>query len=139
LVGWGFALSTYMYLLGLAAGYLVVLPGWTTMLAWEGAVRVAQCTALSLAVTTPAAFVACYGRGYLPPVGWMFFTMVVAQILTAVGWGPYFPWAVPALHSGAAGSQAALLPVVSYWLVAVTSAVGLTATFAWIQFADQPI
>jgi ABC-2 type transport system permease protein len=139
LAAWSYALSAYMYLLGLAAGHLVVIPGWSAGLAWEGALTVAECTGLALAVTTPVAFFACYGRGYLPPIGWMFFTMVLAQIAAATGWGPYFPWSVPALHSGAAGSEAALLPAFSYWLVALASAGGLAATFAWMQFADQPI
>jgi ABC-2 type transport system permease protein len=39
---------------------------------------------------TPVALLASAGRGYLPPLGWVFLTFFLAQILAAIGWGHGF-------------------------------------------------
>jgi ABC-2 type transport system permease protein len=86
---------------------------------------------------TPVAFIASMGRGYLPPLGWAVLTIFFAQIIAATGWGDWFPWAVPALFSGAAGPRDQLIGVHSYILVVAAGIVGLAATFYWWRNADQ--
>jgi ABC-2 type transport system permease protein len=136
---WGCALAGVVIGLGIAAGSMVGLPGWSAATVTQGVLLIVELAALDLALTTVVAFVACVTRGYLPPLAWMFVTIVFAILVSAVGWGMYFPWSVPALRSGAAGADLALLPPVSYWLVVITGLAGLAATYAWWQFADQPV
>ncbi|VEH43154.1 Uncharacterised protein [Kocuria rosea] len=64
-------------------------------------------------------------------------TVLVAQVLAAVGHGAWFPWAVPALLAGTAGPDAAGAGpggVLGVALVALGSA---AATAAWWERADH--
>jgi len=77
------------------------------------------------------------GRGYMPPFGWMILTMVLAQFSVILGWGDWFPWAVPGMFSGAAGPRAEVLGVHSYIILALSFLSGLAATYYWWRSADQ--
>jgi ABC-2 type transport system permease protein len=92
---------------------------------------------LTIALLPFVALVASMGRGYLPAFGWAVLTVILAQIAAAMGWGDWFPWAVPALFSGAAGPRAELLGTHSYLVVILFSLIGLAATFYWWRNADQ--
>jgi ABC-2 type transport system ATP-binding protein len=63
--------------------------------------------------------------------------LAARSTLAAVGWGAFFPWSVPALYSGLAGTQIDQLSAASYMVVILTSLAGLAATLAWWRFADQ--
>ena len=52
------------------------------------------------------AFFASWGRGYIPALGWVIFSVAMSQIVAVMGWGDRIPWAVPALFSGMAGPRA---------------------------------
>jgi ABC-2 type transport system permease protein len=83
------------------------------------------------------ALFASAGRGYLPPLGWAFLTLTLAQIAAVLGWGDWFPWSVPALLSGMAGPRAEQVGMHSYVLVSLAFITGIAATIAWWQGADQ--
>jgi len=134
---WTLLTSVWIYLVGLAIGYLVDIPGWTTQLAWQSFQDILAIAGLTLLLMTPVAFIASMGRGYLPPLGWAVLTIFFAQIIAATGWGDWFPWSVPALFSGVAGPRAELLGVHSYVIVISASLLGLVATFYWWLNADQ--
>src|SRR6266511_3104165 len=53
--------------------------------------------------TTPRKHLASVARGYLAPVGGIVLATFLGQIVTTLGYGAYFPWAVPALYAGIAG------------------------------------
>ena len=134
---WSAALTVEVLLLGLAVGSAIGLPGWSPMLALEATRRIAVTATLTFAVAVPLSLAASAGRGYLVPVGGMMLLVFLAQILAAVGWGAYFPWSVPALYSGAGGSDLPPLALSSYLLVVGVSAGGAALTIAWWRFADQ--
>jgi hypothetical protein len=54
-----------------------------------------------------------------------------------LGLGPWFPWAAPALLSGAAGPAAQDLGAGTYLLVLVTVAAGIAGVLWWWRSADQ--
>ena len=89
----------------------------------------------------PFALVASIARGYLPAVGCIFLVLVLGQVINELGYGPYFPWIVPSLFSGAAealtGKVAAPLGPISYILVVLVGVLGLIVTSAWWRYADQ--
>lgn len=58
---------------------------------------------------------------------------MMTNIVALIGWGEYFPWAVPGLYAQGKGS----LPPISYWIVFLTSLVGMIATYLWWKYADQ--
>src|SRR5215813_10032875 len=122
---WCVVLALWVYLLGLGAGSLLGLPGWAPDV-WLRATVVYMATAgLTIALALPLAWAASAGRGYLPAIGVMILLVFLAQVLSVLGLGPWFPWAVPALLSGAAGSQAQNLGVATYLLVATAVAGGI--------------
>jgi ABC-2 type transport system permease protein len=135
--GWVFSVTLWNYLIGLLIGRLVDIPGWTTQLAWQSLADALATAGMTLLLMTPVAFIASMGRGYLSPLGFAVLTIFLAQIVAATGWGDWFPWAVPALFSGAAGPRNELLGIHSYILVILAGIVGVAATFYWWRTADQ--
>ena len=83
------------------------------------------------------AWFASLGRGYLPSMGWTFLTLALANIVSVLGWGDWFPWAVPILIGGMVQSHTDRLRVHSYLVVLLAFIIGLVATFAWWRSADQ--
>jgi ABC-2 type transport system permease protein len=83
------------------------------------------------------ALIASAGRGYLPPLGWAFLTMALAQIAVVMGWGEWFPWAVPSLLSEVGGDLPEPLGIHSYLVVIFVFIIGVISTLIWWQKADQ--
>ena len=137
ITAWVFAVSLWLYLVGLLIGSVVDIPGWTAELAGQSFIDILATAGMTLLLMTPVAFIASMGRGYLPPLGWAVLMIFFSQIIAATGWGDWFPWAVPALFSGAAGPRGELIGVHSYVLVIVAGIIGLAATYYWWRNADQ--
>jgi ABC-2 type transport system permease protein len=135
IVIWTAGVTALVFGLGLAVGAVVGLPGWSAALAWHSAVDLVIIWSLTLALIPFVALLASAGRGYLPPFGWAIFTLALAQIAAATGWGDWFPWAVPVLFSVPARS--AQVGLHSTIVVALTCAVGLVSIFRWWYTADQ--
>jgi ABC-2 type transport system permease protein len=134
---WSALLTAEVLLLGLGVGSVIGLPGWSATLALDAARQIALTASLTVLVTVPLTWAASAGRGYLAPVGVMLLLLFFAQILVAVGWGPYFPWSVPALHSGAGGPDLPPLTLPSYALVVGVGLGGASLTLIWWRFADH--
>jgi ABC-2 type transport system permease protein len=134
---WCAILAVWIYLLSLALGALLGLPGWTTD-GWLHATAVYVATAgLTIALVLPLALAASAGRGYLPAIGVMILLIFLAQVLSVLGLGPWFPWAAPALLSGAAGPAAQNLGGGTCLLVVAVVAAGIAGVNTWWRSADQ--
>jgi ABC-2 type transport system permease protein len=94
-------------------------------------------TLLTLALMPPVALVASTSQGYLPPVGWMFLMVFLAQIIAATGRGGWFAWSVPPPFNGLVGPRQDQVGLHSHLLVGVVLVAGLAATFAWWRRANQ--
>ena len=134
---WSFAITLLIFGIGLVVGTLVVIPGWSAELLRTSFINILGATALTIPLMSFVALLASVGRGYLPPFGWTIFTLVLANIAAIMGWGDWFPLAIPSLFSGAAGPRENLLGMHSYVIVIVTSIIGLAMTFYWWRNADQ--
>jgi len=138
---WILGLTLFIFVIGLGIGMAVGIPGWSFELAWTSFWSL-MATALLTAMLMPfVAWVASVGRGYLPPLGWAFFTLALSQIAGMMGWGDWFPWSVPGLFSlmfsVVYGQRAEQIGIHSYVLVLLTCIAGIAATFAWWRSADQ--
>lgn len=134
---WCVLLALLVFVLGLLTGGIVGLEGWDPEMIRLGTWTYVSTSALTILLVTCVAFFASVGRGFLPALGFVVLSVLLAQVVTVLGHGAYFPWAVPALHSGAAGPEAARMGPVSYFTVVGASLAGLLGTFAWWRFADQ--
>ena len=136
IVLWCLALSLYVFLFSLLMGVLLQLPGWSWQGFLEATGTVSITSLLAILLCPPVALIASIGRGYLAPLGFVVLSVVLAQIVGALGFGTYFPWAVPAIFSKAGGVEA-VLDVLSYSLVVLTGIAGVLATVLWWNNADQ--
>jgi ABC-2 type transport system permease protein len=134
---WAIGVIALVFVVGLAVGALVVLPGWSLALVWRVVGRLAIVTLLSLVLMPAAACFASVGGGYLAPLGFTALALAFAQILYILGWGSWFPWSVPLLFSELSGTHAEQIGPHSFVIVILTGLVGLAATFAWWYMADQ--
>ncbi|MCI0398435.1 MAG: ABC transporter permease [Chloroflexi bacterium] len=134
---WTLGLTLLIFGIGLVVGTVVEIPGWSTELLRSAFGDVIASAGLAIALLPFVALLASVGRGYLPPFGWTILTVFMAQITAVTGWGGWFPWAVPALFSGAAGPRAEQIGPHSYLLTLLALMVGLTLTFVWWRSADQ--
>jgi len=135
---WCFALVVSNLLLGLVIGFTLQLPGWE-IAAFTDSIHVYfVTTAMIVLLNTPIAFFAVFGKGYLAPLGIVAILLVLAQIIGALGFGNYFPWAVPGLYSGSGGvDMKADLNTMSYVTLVATGILGYAATIFWWKHADQ--
>ena len=134
---WMLALTLLIFGVGLGVGAAVNIPGWSPALGWASFGSILTAALLTIMLTPYVALFASIGRGFLPPLGWAFLTMVMAQIAGALGWGDRFPWTVPGLLSGLAGPGVELIGLHSYILVLLVCVSGTAATFVWWLRADQ--
>jgi ABC-2 type transport system permease protein len=123
--------------LGLAIGALLGLPEWSTPAAVTAIGGMVLGAILSIGLQSYTAFIAGVGRGYIAPLAWAVATIVASQILAVLGWGAWFPWAVPAVLAGAGGAAVEKVTGAAVVLVIVVASLGLSATLIWWDRADQ--
>ena len=134
---WGVAITAWIIALGFAIGAIVGLPGWSDAVAGATIRGMVAAALLTIALQPVTGLLASVGRGYLAGLAWAVLALVLAQVLAVLGLGAAFPWAVPALVSGAAGPDAAGVPWTSLALVGVTGVAGLVLTITWWRRADH--
>jgi ABC-2 type transport system permease protein len=131
-MAWSALLAAAVCLIGLGVGAAVGLPPAPGETIRQGSLTMAISALLTIPLVTPIAFFASAGRGYLPPLAAAILAIFLAQIIAILGWGEYFPWAIPALYS-----QGNPLAPVSVLIVLLTACGGIAGTFIWWERADQ--
>ena len=134
---WSVILSFVYFAFGLLIGFLVGLPGWSSEIVTQCAIKFFVTTILILLLSTPVAFLASYSRGYIIPLGFVVLTLLLANFIGMVGLGPYFPWAIPGLYGTPGITEDLQLHISSYIILICTCLVGLYGTIAFWRFADQ--
>ncbi len=131
---WSYVISIFALLLGLLAGKLIGLAGWDSITVFKGMFTFGYCTTLTVLLSTPVAFFACLGRGYLSPLAFIIFTILFSQLGSILNLGEYIPWAIPALASGITGKV--IFNLGSIISLLGVSVLGLISTIAWWRYAD---
>jgi ABC-2 type transport system permease protein len=129
---WCVTLIVETYLVGLVLGAIIKLPGGSPAVIAHGASLLAVAAIMSITLVLPFGFFASLGRGYLLPIGIAILTMILGNLSITLGWGDYFPWAVPALLV-----QNTPIAPFSIALVALTGLAGVVGTYLWWKYADQ--
>ena len=135
---WCTALVIVNLLLGILFGYLLNIPGRSIDMFTHNLKVYFITTFLIIMLNTPIAFFAIYGKGFLAPLGVVALLLVVAQIFGVLGFGNYFPWAVPGIYAGSGGVEmAASLNYISFGLIILMSIIGYFGTIFWWKYTDQ--
>jgi ABC-2 type transport system permease protein len=130
---WSAALTLVTLVVGLIMGVIINLPADSTGIIFQDSVLILITAGLVIAVVLPFALLASVGRGYLLPLGVAILILMLTNLVALIGWGEYFPWAVPGLY---AMSKTPLTPI-SYWIVFFTGVAGMIATYLWWKYADH--
>ena len=132
IVLWSTILVAMIFPLALLVGALVGLPPVPNQVMVQGGITLAVTAVLTIAVVTPIIFFASYGHGYLAPVGVMILAVALAQVMTIIGYGEYFPWAIAGVYA-----QGGDLGAGSLAIVILTCIAGIAGTLLWWEYADQ--
>ena len=134
---WCLLLSGIIFLVGILSGLIVNLSGWSLRLLIFSLKTYFITTLMIILLSFVIGFIASVGKGYLSPLGFVIFMIMLAQFAGHLGWGTYFPWSIPVLYTGAAGAeQQAQLSYTSYIIVILTGISGFVGTMLWWQFSD---
>ena len=117
-------------------GIMVGISGLTAELFGAAAVKLLVLALMSLCCSLLTAWVAVRTRGYFAPLGYAIFTLVLATVFGNTGWGPWIPWAIVGLYSGAAGPGVALGRG-SFIVLLVTFMAGLVLVVRHETLADN--
>jgi len=130
---WSAVLAMVILVAGLVMGAIIKLPGGSVNVIFQGSALVVIAACLAIVVVMPFALFASVGRGYLLPLGMAVLMMMMTNLVAIMGWGEYFPWAVPGLYAQGKSS----LTAISYWIAFLTGPAGMIATYLWWKYADQ--
>ena len=139
ILAWCLVLTLVFLITALLLALVMGLPGWSAVMVLHAYAIIVVSSLLTMLLCTPVAFLACLSRGYLLPVGFAIFTLILTNFV-AIGLPgilPYFPWAVPALYTGMAGADLPPAGTISYIVLALTSIGGFLTTAVWWHKADQ--
>jgi ABC-2 type transport system permease protein len=134
---WSLALALSNLLLGVCIGMLLRLPGFDSSMLLTNIYDYFFTAVLTIIIGTPIAFFAMWGNGYLAPLGFVALLLVFSQIIAAIGYGQFFPWAIPALYSGVSGTYKDQLNGMSYFILVLIAATGYCITSLYWKYADQ--
>jgi len=139
LLGWSIILSVVILAAAMLTGLATGISGWLASEFFSFLKLYLICTLLNTLLISPVAFVASAGRGYMLPISFVILIMILTQLLFVglPGLAIWFPWALPALYSGAAGVAIPSPGFLSYVLYFITVVAGIFGTTAWWRFADH--
>ena len=132
ILAWDVLLAIFMFVVGLAAGGVLGVTGWSAALIGDVFFRFMITSLLFIAVTTPGTFLANVSKGYLAPLGLILVIVIFSNVLASMGFAPYFPWTIPSVFQ-----SSGFLNLSSIIILASTGIAGIVGTFAWWRFADQ--
>jgi ABC-2 type transport system permease protein len=133
---WFSLLSLWLIPLALLMGSLLGLPAFDPALFLRSSGKMLLASLLAFSACPLVAWIAAKTRGYFAPLGYAIFTLVLASLFGHTGWGPWCPWSIIGIYTGAAGPGTALVPG-SYVVLAATFALGLALTLRHALLADN--
>jgi ABC-2 type transport system permease protein len=134
---WFAALTVWLIAEAWVAGSLLGITGLTTALFLSAVKKILVLALMSLCVAVVVAWIAVETRGYFAPMGFAIFTAVLASLFGHTGWGPWVPWSIIGLYSGAAGPDAATIGWGSFVVIGATFLIGTALTVRHEVLADN--
>lgn len=116
---------------------LLGLPGYALATLLSGVADIWLAALVVWLLVPVVAWVALVGEGYLAPLGFTIFMLVLGNVLGATGWGRWFPWSIAPLFAGVAGPRTETLAGSSLWVLAFVFAGGSIAAIRRLRNADN--
>lgn len=128
-------LTIFVIVVGLLLGWLIRIEDLSFAVIIEHLPSLIFVSLFINLLSTPIAFFASIGRGYMLSFGVIIFILIFSQILAAIGMGAYFPWSMISLYSGVSG-EAIPLNFTSMVILVVTILLGMMSTLIYYVYAD---
>jgi ABC-2 type transport system permease protein len=122
---------------GLLVGTLLGLPGFSMPLVVSSIGDILVAGLVGFLLVPVVAWIATLGRGYLAPIGFTLFMLVMGNVFGATGWGKWFPWSIVPMLAGIAGPRVEVLAPGSLGVVGLTFVAGVAATMWQWRHADN--
>jgi len=133
---WFAALTVWTVALVPAFGALAGLGPLPAGLFVPTAGKIAIASLMGFACAVFAAWIAVETRGYLAPMGYAIFSMLLAVAIGATDWGRWAPWSILMWFTGASGPEKELLPG-SFAVVALFFGLGVSLILRHETRADN--
>ncbi len=133
---WFAALTLWAIALARAFGPLAGLGPLPEGLFAQASGKIALAALIGFACAVFAAWIAVETRGYLAPMGYAIFSMLLAVSLGATDWGRWAPWSVLMWFTGASGPGKELVPG-SFAVVALFFVLGVSLILRHETRADN--
>jgi ABC-2 type transport system permease protein len=134
---WFAMLMLFVVAEAVAVGGALNLPGLSTQLAVSSIGSFLLAGSLGFLLVPVVTWIAALGRGYLAPIGFTLFMLVMGNVFGTTGWGKWFPWSIVPMLAGIAGPRTDVLTPGSLTVIGLTFAVGVAATVLQIRYADN--
>lgn len=102
---WFVVMYGIVYVESIILGFLIGLPGFSAHLLLGNAVVAGRLAWQVLLLGSVPAWIAIIGRGYLAPVGFAVFALLLGNLFAHTGWGPWFPWSIVLITADATGQE----------------------------------
>ncbi|MCB0045374.1 MAG: ABC transporter permease [Caldilineaceae bacterium] len=122
---------------GFVVGWLLALPGFDLRVILPAAGELFLIGLVAWLLTPAVAWVALWGRGYLAPLGFTIFMLMLGMVVGATGWGKWFPWSIAPLFAGVAGPRVETLTPGSLIVLGATFIVCAVGTMLHLRYADN--
>jgi len=132
---WAFVLGISNLILGIIIGLLLGLTGFNNYEFLSIIEKYIFTMGMTILLGTPIAFFSMLGKGYLASLGVVVLVVVFSQIMGTLGFGEYFPWAIPALYCGMAGDIQ--LKTMSFVIIILLSIIGYCITVLYWENTDH--
>jgi ABC-2 type transport system permease protein len=136
-LAWFGALTVSLIAEGFVVCSMMALPGYSAGLALTSVGNILLAAFVAWLQVPVVAWVATLGRGYLAPLGFTIFMLVLGNAFGATGWGKWFPWSIVPLFAGVAGPRVETLAAGSLVVLALTFAAGAGAIMWQLRLADN--
>jgi len=134
---WFSALLVSLIIEGLVVGIGLGLPELSLGLVVSNSYKILFAGIIGCLLAPVVAWIATLGRGYLPPIGFTIFMLVLGNVFGATGWGKWFPWSIIPMLAGMAGPRIEVLSPGSLAVVGMTFIAGVAATIWQMRYGDN--
>jgi ABC-type transport system involved in multi-copper enzyme maturation permease subunit len=122
---------------GMVIGVALQLPGFSGQLAMSSIGELLIAGSLGFLLAPVVAWIAALGRGYLAPIGFTVFMLLMGNVFGTTGWGRWFPWSIVPMLAGLSGPRTDVLTPGSLTVVGLTFAAGVAAILLQTRYADN--
>jgi ABC-2 type transport system permease protein len=122
---------------GIVICFIMDLPGYSTSLMFSQIGDILLASTVAWLLIPVIAWISLIGKGYLAPMGFTIFLVILGNVFGATGWGKWFPWSIVPLFAGVAGPRNEVLAPESIFIVLLIFIVGTIGAALQLRLGDN--